>query len=235
MVARVSIIIPCLNEGAVIESLLTSLQPMRECGHEVIVVDGGSRDDTVERAAPWVDQLLRSPAGRAGQMTVGADAAEGDIFWFLHADTALPDSADRLILEGMETTRKGWGRFDVTLSGKHPMLRVVEWMMNLRSRLSGIATGDQGIFVSRPLFLQSGGFPNIPLMEDIALSKKLKQTGLPLCLKHRLTTSSRRWEQGGILRTIGLMWRLRLAYALGSDPKVLAARYRQCSSPTQNS
>jgi len=231
MTRRLSIIIPCLNEAATVGPLLHSLQPLRAEGHEVILVDGGSKDDTQIIAAPWVDDLLVTEAGRAQQMNRGAPVAKGDVLWFLHADTALPDGAAQAVIESDMV----WGRFDVRLSGAHPLLRLVSFMMNLRSRLTGIATGDQGIFVSREIFEQVGGFDEIPLMEDIVLSRSLKRLCRPLCLHQQLVTSSRRWESRGILRTILLMWWLRLAFALGVSPQRLVRMYRPCAIPTPES
>ena len=220
-----SIIVPCLNEAEGIADALFALAPLRARGAEVIVVDGGSRDGTVERAAAHADCVISAPRGRASQMNAGAARARGEILLFLHADTLLPESADALIVEGLQRLRRGWGRFDVAISGSHPLLRVVAWLMNARSRLTGIATGDQAIFATRSLFTAAGGYPDIALMEDIALCKRLKRFGPPLCLKHRLTASGRRWEKHGVVRTILLMWRLRLAYWLGADPRKLAVRY----------
>jgi len=220
-----SIIVPCLNEGEGIAGALAALAPLRARGTEVIVADGGSSDGTADRAAPHADTVISAPRGRAAQMNAGAARARGEILLFLHADSLLPDAADALIIEGLTRTRQGWGRFDVTIAGHHPLLRVVERLMNLRSRLTGIATGDQAIFVNRSLFTAAGGYPDIALMEDVALSKQLKRFGPPLCLRHHLTTSGRRWEKRGVLRTILLMWRLRLAYWLGADPGKLAVRY----------
>jgi len=220
-----SIIVPCLNEAEGIGNALSALAPLRVHGAEVIVVDGGSRDGTVERAAPFADTVIAAPRGRASQMNAGAARARGEILLFLHADTLLPEAADALVVDGLNRSRRGWGRFDVAISGRNPLLRVVAWLMNLRSRLTGIATGDQAIFVTRSLFTAAGGYPEIPLMEDVALSGRLKHFGPPLCLRHRLTTSGRRWEKHGVLRTILLMWRLRLAYSLGADPRKLAMRY----------
>lgn len=220
-----SIVIPCLDEADGIAATLAALAPLRGRGAEVIVADGGSRDDTVARAAPLADLVIAAPRGRARQMNAGALRARGEILLFLHADAILPESADGLIVEGLKRSRRGWGRFDVAITGSHPLLRLVEQLMNLRSRLTGIATGDQAIFVTRSLFTAAGDYPDIALMEDIALSARLKRFGPPLCLKHRLTTSGRRWEKHGVLRTIVLMWRLRLAYWLGADPEKLAPRY----------
>jgi rSAM/selenodomain-associated transferase 2 len=220
-----SIIVPCLNEAEGIVQALAALAPLRARGAEVIVVDGGSSDGTVERAASFADVVISAPRGRAPQMNAGAARARGEIMLFLHADTLLPESADALIVDGLKRSRRGWGRFDVVISGGNPLLPVVAWLMNVRSRLTGIATGDQAIFVTRSLFTAAGGYPEIALMEDIALSKRLKRFGRPLCLRHRLVASGRRWEKHGVVRTILLMWRLRLAFWLGADPGKLAVRY----------
>ncbi|HEX2093398.1 MAG TPA: TIGR04283 family arsenosugar biosynthesis glycosyltransferase [Longimicrobiaceae bacterium] len=223
---RISIVMPALNEAEGIAATLATLQPLRERGHEVVVVDGGSADATVERAAPLADRVLLAERGRGRQQNAGARAARGGVLLFLHADTRLPADADRSVLEGLRRSGRGWGRFDVRLTGRHPMLRVVERMISLRSRLTGVATGDQGIFVRREWFEAAGGFPEIPLMEDVALSCALLRRGRPLCLRETVLTSSRRWEAQGILRTTLLMWRLRLAYSLGADPRRLAREYR---------
>ena len=224
--SRLSIIMPVLDEGDGIAGALDALAELRALGVEVIVVDGGSHDATVQRARLRADQVLSAPRGRALQMNAGAAKASGDVLLFLHADTRLPREAERLVLDGLARSNRVWGRFDVTIDGRQPMLKLVAAMMNLRSRLTGIATGDQAIFVKRDAFQAAGGFPEIPLMEDIALSKRLKRSGRPLCLRERATTSGRRWETHGVFRTILLMWRLRLAYFLGADPAALAGRYR---------
>jgi rSAM/selenodomain-associated transferase 2 len=216
---KLSIIIPVLNEASVIVQTLSFLQPLRQKGHEVIVVDGGSNDDSMFLSKPLTDKVIQTLRGRSRQMNAGANSARGNIFLFLHADTFLPDHADRLIIEGMNGKRRLWGRFDVKLSGKPPLLRLIEFLMNWRSRLSYIATGDQGIFVKRGLFEKVGGFPEIDLMEDIALCKILKKYGRPLCLWQRVITSSRRWEEKGLFRTVLLMWFLRFAYFFKADPK----------------
>ena len=220
-----SIIIPALNEADGIAEALHALAPLRARGAEIVVVDGGSTDATIELARPLADQLISAPRGRALQMNAGAAQARGDLLLFLHADCRLPAAADGLIVDGLNRARKTWGRFDVTLTGTHPLLRVVGAMMNLRSRLSGVATGDQGIFVTRSLFEAAGRYPDIALMEDVALTKSLRHFGKPLALRHRITTSGRRWEKHGVLRTIFLMWRLRLQYWLGADPDDLSKRY----------
>ena len=221
----ISIIVPCLNEAEGIAGTLQALEPLRRRGAEVIVVDGGSSDETVARAQPYADLVFTAARGRAAQMNAGAARARGLILLFLHADSTLPAEADALIVDGLNRSRCNWGRFDARIAGSHPLLRLVEWLMNLRSRWTGIATGDQGIFVTKSLFTAAGGYPDIALMEDIALTQRLKRFGAPLCLRHRITTSARRWERNGVLRTVFLMWRLRLAYSLGADPARLAVRY----------
>ncbi len=226
---RLSIIVPTLDEAPGIATTLTALRPLRDAGHEVIVVDGGSRDATEAIARPLADCVITSPPGRARQMNVGACIAHGELLLFLHADTRLPAGAERMVLEGLHASGKGWGRFDLRLSGGHPLLRVIESMMNWRSRLTGIATGDQAIFIRRDWFKAAKGFPEIPLMEDIALSCTLKRRGPPLCLGASVVTSSRRWEEQGIISTILLMWCLRLLFFLGVDPARLVTRYYQRS------
>ncbi|MFO8003887.1 TIGR04283 family arsenosugar biosynthesis glycosyltransferase [Thioalkalivibrio sp.] len=223
---RLSIIIPCLNESVRLPRLLNDLAALRKRGHEIIVVDGGSGDGTLEQAAQGADRTLNSPAGRARQMNAGAAAARGDAFWFLHADTRVPRSVPAGVLACLRAGRP-WGRCRVRLSGDTLVLRAIAALMNLRSCLTGIATGDQGIFVTRSAFDGVGGFPEIALMEDVAISRALKSgVGRPACIRPCLVTSSRRWEQRGVWRTVLLMWRLRLAYWLGADPAELARRYR---------
>jgi len=222
---RLSIVVPVLNEASAIEAHLGRLAPLRARGVEVIVVDGGSEDATRWLAAPLADRVLDAPRGRAAQMNAGAGASRGDALLFLHADTLLPDSADRLVARALGGSH--WGRFDVRIEGRHPLLGVVGAAMNLRSRLTGIATGDQAMFMRRSAFEAVGGFPQIDLMEDIALSTRLKRIGPPACLAERAVTSGRRWESRGVLRMVMLMWRLRLAYFLGADPVKLARSYRR--------
>ncbi len=219
-----SLILPVLNEAATIVAQLATLQELRSRGVELLVVDGGSSDATRELAQPAVDRLIESPRGRAAQMNAGARASQGRALLFLHADTTLPPLADDVIRRAL-AAGAAWGRFDVCIDGRQPLLRVVERMMNWRSRLSGIATGDQAIFVRRDVFVCVGGFPDLPLMEDIALSKLLKRSGRPACLRERVRTSGRRWETHGVLRTVVLMWCLRASYFLGADPEHLAMRY----------
>ena len=222
---NLSIIVPVLNEGATIAAFLQALAPLRACGVQVIVVDGGSQDNSLAQATPLVDHALAGPQGRARQMNTGAALAQGHVLLFLHADTRLPDAADALVLAAIGAGAR-WGRFDVHIEGQSPMLRIVASMMNLRSRLSGVATGDQAIFVQRAAFEAIGGFPDQALMEDIELSKRLRRLAAPACLRACVCTSGRRWESRGVWRTIALMWRLRWRYWLGASPEHLARAYR---------
>jgi rSAM/selenodomain-associated transferase 2 len=223
--SKLSIVMPVLDEGEGIAATLDRLSDLRALGTEVTVVDGGSRDATIQRARPRVDRVILAPRGRALQMNAGAEKASGNVLLFLHADTRLPADADHIVLSGLERSGRAWGRFDVKIEGRSALLRVVAWFMNIRSRLTGIATGDQAIFVRRAAFQAAGGFPAIPLMEDIALCKRLKRVSPPLCLRDCVTTSGRRWEKNGVVNTMVLMWRLRLAYFFGADPKKLAQQY----------
>ena len=219
-----SIIIPVLNEAAGIAVQLEALQTLRCQGAEIILVDGGSDDNTPELARPRVDRVVASARGRAVQMNAGARCSRGDALLFLHADT-LPPPPTQECIHAAIAAGAVWGRFDIRIDGAHPMLRVVARMMNWRSRLTGIATGDQAIFVRRSTFEQVGGYPELPLMEDIALSTRLKRIAAPACLRECVVTSGRRWEKHGVMRTIVLMWLLRAAYFFGAAPDELAARY----------
>jgi len=223
-----SIVIPTLNEAAGIEATLQALQPLRLRGVELVLADGGSSDSTPTLAQPWVDAVVDAPRGRALQMNAGAARARASVLLFLHADTRLPPLADVLVLQAVQRSDKGacWGRFDVRIEGRAWMLRVVAVLMNLRSRASGIATGDQAIFITRGAFERVGGFPEQALMEDIEISRRLKRLGRPACLRARVCTSGRRWEQRGVWRTIVLMWRLRWRYWRGESPARLAEAYR---------
>ena len=225
VMSKLSIIMPVLNEGEGIAAALDALAVLRALGTEVMVVDGGSRDATIQRARLRADRVIAAPRGRGLQMNAGADKASGDVLLFLHADTRLPADADHVVLNGLERSGRVWGRFDAEIEGQSPLLVVIAWLMNLRSRLTGIATGDQAMFVRRDAFQAAGGFAAIPLMEDIELCKRLRRVSRPLCLRERVVTSGRRWEKDGVLNTVVLMWRLRLAYFLGADPKALARRY----------
>ncbi len=221
-----SIIVPALDEGAGIAAALAPLRDQLAHGDELIVVDGGSGDDTVAQAAPLATRVVIAELGRARQMNTGAAAAGGDWLCFVHADTRLQPGALTALRAAARSAQAQWGRFDVRLSGRPVMLRVVEVLMNLRSRLTGIATGDQAIFVDAALFRCVGGYPDQPLMEDVALCARLRRHARPLCLPALAMTSSRRWETHGIWRTITLMWRLRWAYWRGVAPAELARRYR---------
>ena len=194
--------------------------------HEVIVVDGGSRDATRAVAATLADRVLSAPPGRACQMNTGAAAATGDVLLFLHADTALPVGFDRAIATALEDSAVVGGRFDIRLVGASPFLRVIAATINVRSRLTGIATGDQAIFVRRAVFVALGGYPEVPLLEDVRFTRALKRAGRIACLRETVATSARRWEQGGIARTVALMWALRLGHALGVSPERLHRFYR---------
>lgn len=222
---QLSVIVPTLNEAAGIQAFLGALSPLRARGHEIIVADGGSSDATKALAGPLADHVLDAPRGRAAQMNAGAALAKNPILLFLHADTFLPEQADRIIADALNGDRK-WGRFDVALEGKHRLLGLVGWSMNLRSRLTGIATGDQALFVTRELFWRANGFPPIALMEDIALAKTLRRIGAPVCLSAKVVSSGRRWDRYGLWRTVFFMWRLRLAFFFGADPQRLARRYQ---------
>jgi len=224
-VPRISIVIPVLNEEEQIGGFLTRLQPYRSQNIEIILVDGGSDDGTVELAAQSADVILESIRGRAHQMNRGAERASGDILVFLHADTRLPERFREILAGDFWESDSSWGRFDVKLSGHHYLFRIIEFFINWRSRLTGIATGDQAIFMKRAAFTRLGGFLPVPFMEDIALSKELKRISRPYCVRNPVTTSSRKWEQEGIIRTVLLMWRLRLAYFFGADPARLIQLY----------
>ena len=224
---KISVIIPVLDEQAAITACLKNLQAMRDHGHEVIVVDGGSKDETLSLSRQLADRVLSSPAGRAVQMNAGAAQATGHLLLFLHADTYLPDdAADVLCHEVGQAPSEIWGRFDMRLEDDGMMFRVISAMMNFRSRMTLVATGDQAIFVNRQLFDSVGGYPQIPLMEDVAISKLLRKHVRPVCLKQRVRSSARRWRSRGVLRTIWLMWKLRLYYFLGVSPHRLARMYR---------
>lgn len=218
------IVLPVLDEAATLAGRLRALEGLRRRGARVVVVDGGSEDDTLAIARAHADLALLAPRGRASQMNAGAAACPADVLLFLHADTTLPDNAD-LLVRRATLSPFAWGRFDVRIASPRPLLGLVGALMNLRSRWSGIATGDQAIFVRHDLFQRVGGFPDLPLMEDIAICRLLKQHGRPACLREKVTTSSRRWDRHGAWRTIFLMWRLRAAYFFGADPRELAIQY----------
>lgn len=230
---KLSVVIPCLNEAQHIVNTLNQLQGLRQRGHEVILSDGGSTDTTLNLSKPLVDCCIQSEPGRARQMNAGANLASGDILCFLHADTQAPEDIDKIISEALQNSRHVWGRFNVQLSNPDYPYRLIAFLMNLRSCISGVATGDQGIFVCRNIFDKLSGYPDIPLMEDIELSKRLRQISMPVCIKkYILITSSRRWEQNGIFKTVILMWQLRLRYFFGTSAATLARSYT--SNDTKN-
>lgn len=226
---QLAIVIPTLNEGATLGDTLHALAGARWRGVRVIVADGGSTDGTPALAAGLADRVVGAPRGRALQMNAGArapEAQQADVLLFLHADTALPPDADRLVLRALANSSRVWGRFDVTIEGRSAWLPLVATLMNLRSRLTGIATGDQAIFIERSSFIALEGFAPIPLMEDVEFCSRAKRLSRPLALRERVRTSGRRWEQNGVWRTILLMWQLRWAFFFGADPAELARRYR---------
>ena len=219
---NISIIIPVFNEADIVVSALKHLASITDNRCEIILVDGGSKDRTKELARPYVDKLIDThSSGRAIQMNAGAKKANGNQFLFLHCDTRLPDNFIDLIL----VCNSDWGFFQVNLSGRKWMFRIIESMINIRSRLTRIATGDQALFINKEVFLALGGFATIPLMEDVEICKRLRKQHKLECIKIPVLTSSRRWEKLGIWRTIFLMWRLRLSYFLGVSPNKLALKY----------
>lgn len=221
-----SIVIPVLNEAAGLGAVLDALAPLTARGAELIIADGGSSDGTVALAQASGATTIAVFRGRAGQMNAGAQQTSAGVLLFLHADTLLPEYADQLIALALADGKAVWGRFDVHIAGKSPLLGVVAASMNLRSRFSGIATGDQAMFMTRAAFDAVGGFPAQPLMEDIEISRRLRQLSRPACLRAKVKTSGRRWETRGVWRTILLMWRLRFAYWRGAAPEQLAELYR---------
>jgi rSAM/selenodomain-associated transferase 2 len=225
MAPTLGIVMPVLDEAVGLVAVLQSLQPLRVRGAELLIVDGGSRDGTPALAAPWADQVIAAPRGRARQMNAGAAASRAPRLLFLHADTRLPADADARVAAALACAP--WGRFDVRIDGRSRWLPVVAALMNLRSRLTGIATGDQAIFVRREVFERLGGYPDQPLMEDVEISRRLRAIGSPACLRQHVVTSGRRWDAHGAWRTIRLMWRLRWRYWCGASPQLLAETYRR--------
>jgi rSAM/selenodomain-associated transferase 2 len=223
---HLSIVMPVLNEAAGLSAALQALAPLTARGVQLIVADGGSSDATAALAQAGGATLISAPRGRAVQMNAGAKRASAGVLVFLHADTLLPGDADRLIARALANGQTVWGRFDVRIAGQSPMLRVVAALMNLRSRWSGVATGDQAMFMTRAAFEAVGGFPVQPLMEDIEISRGLRRLSRPACLRAKVQTSGRRWETRGVWRTVLLMWRLRFAYWRGAAPERLAELYR---------
>ncbi len=228
-IPTLSIIIPALDEAEALPRLLEQLAPARERGAEIIVVDGGSQDDTVALAEAGGARVVQAERGRARQLQAGIDASSGEALWLLHADSDIDPFSDQHIVWNLAEYGRLWGWFSLRLASTQWLLRVVARAINVRSRLSGIATGDQGIFVLRTALARIGGLPMQPLMEDVELCVRLRELGPPQVLLKRITTSARHWQRRGVLRTMLLMWRLRLAYALGADPAALAERYRASS------
>jgi rSAM/selenodomain-associated transferase 2 len=221
-----SVVMPVLNEASGLGAALQALAPFMARGAQLVVADGGSSDDTAALARTAGATVIPAPRGRALQMNAGAQQASAGVLLFLHADTLLPEDADQLIARALADGSAVWGRFDVCIAGQSRMLRVVAALMNLRSRWSGIATGDQAMFMTRAAFDTVGGFPVQPLMEDIEISRRLRRLSSPACLRAKVTTSGRRWETRGVWRTVLLMWRLRFAYWRGAAPERLAELYR---------
>lgn len=222
---KISVIIPTLNDSGPLLAQLQRLQAYRNRGHEVIVIDGGSSDCTGKVQEGLADFYAVAERGRALQMNRGAELASGDVLLFLHADTCLPDRSLDLIAGCLQGSRLVWGRFDLQLSGSSARYRLIEKMINIRSHLTGVVTGDQALFVTAQVFRRIGGYPSIPLMEDVALSKMLRRISWPARIRHKAITSSRRWEKHGTVRTILLMWWLRLLYFLGVNPEYLVKKY----------
>jgi len=220
---RISVIMPVLNEEKTIGAALHALLPLGP--HEIIVVDGGSGDRTRRISVEAGAKVLMTGPGRARQMNRGALEAMGDVLLFLHADTRLPASAFRDIESALSDPRYLGGRFDVELGSDRWLLKSVGFMISLRSRLSKVGTGDQAIFVRREIFAELGGFPDMPLMEDIAFCRKLKRMGDVACLKSKVVTSARRWETDGVWRTIFRMWTLKMLYLAGVSPARLKRFY----------
>lgn len=220
---EISIIVPTLNEEGNLAATLQSAHGDGVC--EIIVVDGGSADDTPRVAREHADQVLTSRRGRAVQMNAGAAVAKGEVLLFLHGDTVLPAGFDTVVLAALADCAVVGGRFDICLMPSSPLLRLTATLINVRSRLTRIATGDQAIFVRRNVFGELGGFQEIPLMEDVAFSTALKRRGRVACLREQVVTSSRRWRKAGVIRTILLMWSLRLLYVFGVSPERLRRVY----------
>ena len=214
----VSVIVPLLNEEAATQPLLRHLVALH--AEQVVIVDGGSSDNTRRIMLDAGYQVIDSPAGRAGQMNAGAKYATQEILLFLHADTELPQNYKSELAKA-----NVWGRFDVRFDSASKSMAMIAFFINLRSRISGVATGDQAIFVDRDVFASIGGYPDFPLMEDVALCKRLRQLHRPFSSRARATTSARRWEQNGVINTIVMMWWYRFAYFLGVSPTKLKQGY----------
>jgi len=231
---KVSIIIPVLNEERNLPRMREHLYAIQQQGHEVIIIDGGSRDHTLMLAYEITNTVIVSKPGRALQMNSGAAVASGELLLFLHADTFLPENAMQILSEsfpkdrslGDQSQKKNyWGRFNVRLSSDRLVFRLIETLMNWRSCVTSIATGDQAIFIDKNLFERVACFSEIALMEDIEMSRRLKKIAKPVCIKSQVITSSRRWEEHGVVKTVLLMWKLRLYYFFGVSPEKLQQLY----------
>ena len=226
----ISIIIPVRNESPQVLRNLESLAQHTDI-REIIVADASTRSDSLyalerlENACPEIRVVHSEQSGRAVQMNLGQRHATGSILWFVHADTQIPENAVQIIRDSVSSQRP-WGRFDVQFSSSFPIMSMVAWMMNIRSALTAVCTGDQAIFVERETFRRLGGYPNVTLMEDVAFTKLLRGTARPVRVRTPVITSSRRWETNGYIRTILLMWLLRFLYWLGVSPSALARIYR---------
>lgn len=215
---------PVFNEAQLLPEKLTSLKALN--ADEMVFIDGGSTDGTQQLLEASGVTWYTGVRGRAAQMNLGAGKCKSDIILFIHIDTEIDENNISAIKSAMKQQDLAGGRFDIRLSGHHPAYRIISWFINIRSRWSKISTGDQAMFVRRAMFEQMGGFADLPLMEDVEFSKRLKRQGNVACLRQRVTTSSRRWQQHGIIRTVLLMWRLRLLYWLGTPAEKLAAMYQ---------
>jgi rSAM/selenodomain-associated transferase 2 len=221
---RLSIIMPVLDEGERIATALDALVDLRVLGAEIVVVDGGSRDATIQRARLRADVVLKAPHGRAVQFNAGAEKALGDVLLLLTPDMQLPPLADHLILDGLARSDRAWGHFDLSLDGRNLLLPLASRLVSLQSRIAGTAVLQQGIFVRREIFRAAGGYPEMPVLDDVELSVRLKRVSAPLCIRQRVVAPAGHWETNGVPKTLLETWRLRLAYMFGSDPEALARR-----------
>ena len=225
-------IIPALDEEASIARVIRSCREAGPC--EVVVVDGGSRDRTVEIARGEADAVIAAPRGRAAQMNAGAAVARGEVLLFLHADTLLPGRSVPAVLDALQDPEVIGGAFRVRLAASpgagryvRATLGVTGRMIGARAAVSRSYSGDQAIFARAEAFRAVGGFPEIPLMEDVELSRRMRRAGKTVLLPLRVETSGRRWEAWGPLRTVLFMWRLRIGHLLGRTPSRCADAYRR--------
>ena len=222
---KLSIIVPVLNEAQFLSRQHNLFKSLLREGHEIIIVDGGSEDKSVLIARSVDCETFITKASRGYQLHFGAMKSKNDTLLFMHADTLLPESATALISNVLTRSKKHWGRFDVSFNNSNLIFSIIAWFMNKRSCLTGVVTGDHAIFVNRDIYIRSGGFEDIPIMEDIEISKRLKKFSMPICLHDKVITSSRKWEAQGIIRTILKMWILRLLYFCGIPPRKLERLY----------